>query len=83
MADFSNSNLDKVSFTDSNLFNSKFRNASLKGAMFIRSNMNYVNLKNANLTNAKFFDTTLEGALIDDAIFCNTLTPWGIDNSDC
>ncbi len=37
-----------------------------------------VNLKGANLTGAK-----LKNAKIEGAIFCDTKTPWGLDNSGC
>ncbi|HIF19577.1 MAG TPA: hypothetical protein EYQ72_03740, partial [Gammaproteobacteria bacterium] len=37
----------------------------------------------ANLTGADLTNTTLRDAKIEGAIFCDTKTPWGLDNSGC
>jgi len=71
--------------------------ADLTGADLPRS-MKGVNLTGANLTNAILVDVdfsgadltkanltgaSLTGAKIDKATLCNTITPWGLDNSGC
>ena len=71
--------------------------ADLTGAELPRS-MKGVNLTGANLTNAILVDVdfsgadltkanltgaSLTGAKIDKATLCNTITPWGLDNSGC
>jgi uncharacterized protein YjbI with pentapeptide repeats len=35
----------------------------------------------ANLTNANLRGAELSDAILDGAFLCNTLMPWGIDNS--
>jgi len=42
-----------------------------------------VNLKEADLSGADLTGATLRNAYIKGAIFCNTKTPWGLDNSGC
>jgi uncharacterized protein YjbI with pentapeptide repeats len=42
-----------------------------------------VDLSGANLTEANLSDAKLKNAPIEGAIFCNTKTPWGLDNSGC
>ena len=40
-------------------------------------------LSGANLTGADLTGAKMGGANIVGAIFCNTKTPWGLDNSGC
>ena len=71
-----------------NLFGADLEDAILKNANFeyanlTRANLKNADLKNANLTGANLTGATLKDAKIDEAIFCNTKTPWGLDNSGC
>jgi len=52
--------------------------ANLKKANLTKADLEYATLTNADLTGAKLRDVIIEGA-----IFCNTKTPWGLDNSGC
>ena len=45
--------------------------------------LNGVNFSQANLTNANLRGAELSDAILDGAFLCNTLMPWGIDNSSC
>ena len=40
-------------------------------------------LSGANLTGADLSRVDLTGVAVDNTIFCNTKTPWGLDNSGC
>jgi len=51
---------------------------NLQGADLSRANLREANLKKANLSGAN-----LRGANLNGAIFCNTIMPWGIENSGC
>ena len=64
------------------------------GADLAEVHLEYVNLKGANLSNADLWRANLAGAdltgvnlkdaySITGAKFCNTMTPWGLDNSGC
>mgnify|MGYP003325627972 CR=1 FL=1 len=54
-----------------------------EGCNLERANLTYANLEGANLKGANLTGANLRNAEIDGAIFCNTKTPWGIDNSGC
>jgi len=54
------------------------RSTNFNGLNFTGANLTGANLTDANLSGAK-----LKGAILDGAFFCNTQTPWGIDNSSC
>ncbi len=70
------------------LFNKDLSFASLRGAI-LRSallqgaDLRGADLSGADLSNANLFNAKLTGANINGAIFCNTKTPWGKDNSGC
>ena len=56
----------------------------LTGADLAEVHLEYVNLKGANLAGADLTGVNLKDAYsITGAKFCNTMTPWGIDNSGC
>ena len=74
----SSANLYGVIFKGASLIEADLRQADLSKADLTLANLTGANLTNANLTGAK-----LEGAILDSALFCNTRTPWGIDNSGC
>jgi len=50
----------------------------LRGANLTKVNLIKANLTEADLTGAKMIRANIVGA-----IFCNTKTPWGLDNSGC
>ena len=53
------------------------------GMMNIKAGLKYAYLPGADLSGVDFTDTKLKNANIAGAIFCNTKTPWGLDNSGC
>ena len=61
----------------------------LTGADLAEVHLEYVNLKGANLAGADLIKADLTGVNLKDAYsitgakFCNTMTPWGLDNSGC
>ena len=66
------------------LARARLAGADLTGANFARANLQQANLRGANLTGAnletaKLFQVKISG----ETIFCNTKTPWGLDNSGC
>ncbi len=77
-ADLSHANLTNADITFALLSRANLTNADLSHANLEGSRLRYVNLTNADLSGAK-----LKGVNTDYAIFCNTKTPWGLDNSGC
>ena len=63
----------KIRFINANLENTDFTNADMRDSDFKGANLSNANLETAILTNAE----------MTEAIFCNTNTPWGLDNSGC
>ena len=56
----------------------------LTGADLAEVHLEYVNLKGANFAGADLTGVNLKDAYsITGAKFCNTKTPWGVDNSGC
>ena len=72
-ANLSGANLLKVDLTEANLSGANLREADLTEVNLSWADLGKANLKGAVLRNAKIFM----------AIFCNTKTPWGLDNSGC
>jgi uncharacterized protein YjbI with pentapeptide repeats len=77
---------------EQNLLKLKALNAclgcDLSGADLSKAGLSGVNLSGAKLSNAylsgaDLTGATLKNAKIEGAIFCNTKTPWGLDNSGC
>jgi len=72
---------------EQNLLKLKALNAclgcDLSGADLSKAGLSGVNLSGAKLSNAYLSGATLKNAKIEGAIFCNTKTPWGLDNSGC
>ena len=93
-ADLTGANLRLANLYKADLYEANLTGASLRGA-----NLGYANLKGANLTgadlrteldlykadlsNADLTGANIEGADFRDAIFCNTKTPWGLENIGC
>jgi len=64
------------------------KGANLKGAYFLWANLSGANLSGADLTGADLrkadlSEAKLRNANMKDAKFCNTITPWGVDDSGC
>ena len=66
-------NLQVVDLSGADLSGAKLYKADLSGA-----NLHGVNLKNVDLSEANLKNVDLSGATL-----CNTITPWGTDNSGC
>jgi len=77
-ADLTNADLAKADLSDSNL-----SGANLTGANLSAADLSYADLSYADLKNADFSGATLKNIKIQYTIFCNTKTPWGLDNSGC
>ena len=86
-------NLFEADLSYANLSYANLSNANLTGANLTEANLSFVDLRGANLTGADLTndltdfslqeEAKLKNANIMDAVFCNTKTPWGIDNSGC
>jgi uncharacterized protein YjbI with pentapeptide repeats len=77
-----------VSFFAANLYGVILKDARLIGVDFRQADLSKADLTLANLTGANLTDANLpaaklKSAILDGAFFCNTQTPWGIDNSSC
>ncbi len=70
---YSLNNGARIYFNYANLENTDFTNADMRSSDF----------KGANLSNANLETAILKNATMTEAIFCNTKTPWGLDNSGC
>ena len=96
-ANLSHASLNGANLKRAGMYKVNLTGADLTGAELPRS-MKGVNLTGANLTNAILVDVdfsgadltkanltgaSLTGAKIDKATLCNTITPWGLDNSGC
>ena len=83
LSNFEGANLEDASFFAANLYGVIFKDALLIGADLRQADLSKADLTLANLTGANLTGANLKGAILDDAFFCNTQTPWGIDNSSC
>jgi uncharacterized protein YjbI with pentapeptide repeats len=61
----------------------QFRNANLENTDIRKSDFKGAYLKGANLTEADLTGADLKRAKLRGVRFCNTKTPWGLDNSGC
>ena len=68
-ADFSNTQLTSVNFTESNLSNSNFSNATLEVCFFTFCNLENVDFSGANLGGSVFQFANLTGANLSTAVF--------------
>ena len=80
-------NLQGADLSGANLEGTDLSFANLSGADLRRANL-FADLKEANLSGADLSGADLSNAILDnakikDAKFCNTITPWGVDNSGC
>ena len=78
-----NANLTNANFSGAQLHLADFRNANLTNANLTNAYLKFSVLTKANFTNANLLGADLTNALLGGAIFCNTKTPWGLDNSGC
>jgi uncharacterized protein YjbI with pentapeptide repeats len=76
-------NLSGANLTGANLKGATLAGVVLTGASLERANLTNADLRKADLTNANLTGATIKDAQIEGAIFCNTKTPWGLDNSGC
>ena len=95
-ANLNRADLQGANLTGANLSDAKLIRADLKGAKLIRANLKGADVNGAYFHRTKFGDQTdlteadltgtknLKNArYIQRAKFCNTKTPWGVDNSGC
>jgi len=82
-ADLRNANLTGADLRNAYLWLADLRDADLTGADLRDADLTAVFFWNANLTNANLTGADLKRAKLEGAIFCNTKTPWGLDNSGC
>jgi len=93
VCDLSGANLRMVNLGGAKLKGADLYEANLTGALLRKANLGYANLKGADLTeaeldeadlsNADLTGANIEGADFRAAIFCNTKTPWGLENIGC
>ena len=77
--DLSGADLKGVELNGANLVSADLRGANLSEADLSEADLRYANLRGADLTGAKMKNAKINGY----TIFCNTKTPWGLDNSGC
>jgi len=92
-ADLSGANLSRADLREADLWGADLRGANLSGADLEGANLTNKNLRGANLRAASLSGADLSGAELkgadlrsiglSDAIFCNTSTDQGINDSDC
>jgi uncharacterized protein YjbI with pentapeptide repeats len=92
-ADLSDADLRDADLSDADLSGSDLRGSDLSAAKLGFADLTEADLRGADLTKATLIGAdltkaTLIGADLSDAdlsgaIFCNTKTPWGIDDSVC
>ena len=76
--------LTGANFTEANLSGVDLSRVDLSGANFSKANLSGANFLYANLSGANLSDAEIDGAnYLSSATFCNTETPWGIDDSGC
>jgi len=75
--------LIKTDLSNAILSYAQMRKANLLGANLLDADLRMADLRGANLTEADLSTANLSHANMEGAIFCNTLTPWGEDNSGC
>jgi hypothetical protein len=56
---------------------------NLTGANLTGANLTGAKLQGADMTGADLTEANLTEVVVGGAIFCNTKTPWGLDNSGC
>lgn len=89
LADFRNSNLRNINFTDAELQKAKFDEADLRGANFTGAQLSESSLYAADLRGADFTDAILtysdmEDAQIEGAIFCRTtMADFTVNDEGC
>jgi len=59
------------------------KDINLIGANLTQANLVKVDFSGADLTRANLTGANLTDAKLDKATLCNTITPWGLDNSGC
>jgi len=79
--------MDEANFTGADLTGAKLsrdmKGVNLKGANLTNADLVNVDFSGANLAGANLTGANLTGAKIEKATLCNTITPWGKDNSGC
>ena len=80
-------NLSGADLRDEYLYGANLQGADLSGANLegadLFADLKEANLSGADLSGADLSNAILDNAKIKDAKFCNTKTPWGVDNSGC
>jgi uncharacterized protein YjbI with pentapeptide repeats len=84
---------EECNLSGANLSGENLRGANLRKANLTEANLTKANLSRADLFRARLSRADLSGADLSGAdlkraklrgvIFCNTKTPWGLDNSGC
>ena len=82
-ANFSNSNLKNCSIEQANLKRVNFKNANLNGATFQWSIIRHAIMDGSTAFKADFRKTKIKKTNLKLVKFCETLMPYGIDNSGC
>ena len=75
-------NLRGANLSGANLLGA-FLNADLREADLTEANLKIADLSGANLSGANLRGANLKNAILNRATLCNTITPWGTDDSRC
>ena len=82
-ANLNRANLSGANLKDANLTGANLRGANLRGADLTDADLTDADLTFADLTGADLTGAAIKNWDITAAIFCKTITPWGVDNSGC
>ena len=83
IADLSGANLSGANLRGANLAAAKLRKADLREADLTEADLTEADLSGANLRGANLRGANLKNAILNRATLCNTITPWGTDDSRC
>lgn len=72
-----------ANFTGTNLRNANLKDADLTGAIFRNASISGARVRNANFTFVDLSQTMMQNVSFDLAILCETIMPWGIEDSGC
>ena len=82
-ANLSNANLENCSLQQANLKRVNFENANMNGAIFHFSIIRNAKMDGATAIRANFSKTKIKKTNLKNVKFCETIMPYGIDNSGC
>ena len=76
-------NLGGADLSGADLSGADIYHVNLSGANLSGANLRWKNFRGSDLTDADLTDALLENAKFSGATLCNTIMPWGKENSGC